>query len=116
VSITASELLARIDAHDAPAILDVRSAWEFKRGHVPGAIHLPFWTIGAHLSQIPGTPADPVVVYCAYGPRAWGAGGLLRRNGFQTVIYLKGHMHGWRRAGLREEKAERPRPCRAEDK
>ena len=27
-------------------------------------------------------------------------------RGFQTVIYLKGHMHGWRRAGLREEKAE----------
>jgi hydroxyacylglutathione hydrolase len=106
VSITASELLARIDARDAPAILDVRSGWEFRRGHVPGAIHLPFWTIGAHLSEIPGTPADPVVVYCAYGPRAWRAGGLLRRHGFQTVIYLKGHMHGWRRAGLREEKAE----------
>src|SRR5207245_828018 len=37
----------------------------------------------------------------------WRAGGLLRRRGFQRVIYLKGHMHGWRRAGLREQKAER---------
>jgi rhodanese-related sulfurtransferase len=114
--ITASGLLERIDAHDPPTILDVRSAWEFNRGHVPGAIHLPFWTIGAHLPEIPGSTADPIVVYCGYGPRAWRAGGLLRRRGFQRVIYLKGHMHGWRRAGLREQRAERPRPCRAEDK
>ena len=100
---TPTELLARIDAGTAPAILDVRSAWEFKRGHVPGAAHLPFWTVGAHLSEIPGTPDQPIVVYCGHGPRAWRAGGVLRRHGFTSVIYLSGHMHGWRQAGLREE-------------
>ena len=100
---TPAELLAQIDAGDAPPILDVRSAWEFKRGHVPGAVHLPFWTVGTHLSEIPGTPDRPIVVYCGHGPRAWRAGGVLRRHGFAKVIYLAGHMHGWRTAGLREE-------------
>ena len=100
---TPTELLARIDTGRPPAILDVRSAWEFKRGHVPGAVHVPFWTVSAHLAEIPGTPADPIVVYCGHGPRAWRAGGVLRRHGFTNVIYLAGHMHGWRQAGLREE-------------
>lgn len=103
MSITGTELLARIDAGRPPAILDVRSSWEFKNGHVPGAIHVPFWTIGAHLTEIPGGPSEDVVVYCGHGPRAWRAGRVLKRHGFTNVIYLQGHMHGWRQAGLREE-------------
>ena len=104
---TPLELLAEIDAGHPPAILDVRSAWEFKRGHVPGALHLPFWTVGAHLAEISTAPDQPVVVYCGHGPRAWRAGGALRRHGFTQVIYLAGHMHAWRQAGLREECQER---------
>lgn len=102
-SISGPELLARIDAGLSPTILDVRSAWEFKQGHVPGAIHVPFWTIGAHLAEISVKAGDDVVVYCGHGPRAWRAGGVLRRHGFTNVTYLQGHMHGWRQAGLREE-------------
>jgi rhodanese-related sulfurtransferase len=103
VAISGPDLLARIDAGNAPAILDVRSAREFERGHVPGAIHIPFAAVGAHLREIPGSPANPVVVYCGYGPRAWIAGRALRRHGFDQVIYLKGHMRGWRKLHLREE-------------
>ena len=102
-SISGAELLARIDAGRPPTILDVRSAWEFRQGHVPGAIHVPFWTIGAHLAEIPAEGGDDLVVYCGHGPRAWRAGGVLRRNGITNVMYLQGHMHGWRQAGLREE-------------
>src|SRR2546422_96867 len=103
MSITASDLLARIDRGDAPPILDVRSAREFERGHVPGAIHVPFAAIGARLSEIPARREQPIVVYCGHGPRAWIAGSALRRRGFERVIYLKGHMHGWRHARFREE-------------
>jgi rhodanese-related sulfurtransferase len=103
VAITGPDLLARIDAHRAPTIIDVRSEWEFRKGHVPGAIHVPFWTIGAHLAEIAAAPNDEVVVYCGHGPRAWRAGGVLRRHGFTNVTYLKGHMHGWRQFRLREE-------------
>ena len=103
MAISGTDLLARIDAGNAPAILDVRSTKEFARGHVPGAIHIPFASVDQHVSEIPGSPRDPVVVYCGHGPRAWFAGRALRRHGFEQVMYLKGHMHGWRQAGLREE-------------
>lgn len=103
MSIIGSDLLARIDANQAPTIIDVRSEWEFRKGHVPGAMHLPFWTIGAHLDEIPAAPNEEVVVYCGHGPRAWRAGGVLKRHGFTKVIYLQGHMHAWRQSQLREE-------------
>lgn len=101
---TPTELLSLIDGGHAPAILDVRSEWEFKRGHVPGAVHIPFWKVGTRLEEVPSKQGEALVVYCGHGPRAWRAGGVLRRHGFKSITYLKGHMHGWRRAGLREEK------------
>jgi rhodanese-related sulfurtransferase len=102
-SVAGTDLLARIDAGRAPAIIDVRSAWEYRNGHVPGAIHLPFWTIGTRIAEIPAEADDEVVVYCGHGPRAWRAGRVLSRHGFTRVTYLKGHMHAWRQANLREE-------------
>jgi len=103
MEISPSALLKRIDAGTAPTILDVRSAWEYGRGHVPGAIHLPFWSLEARISEVPGSAGDPVVVYCGHGPRAWMAGALLRRHAFTQVLYLAGHMRAWRQAGLPEE-------------
>ena len=50
---TPTELLSLIDGGHAPAILDVRSEWEFKRGHVPGAVHIPFWKVGTRLEEVP---------------------------------------------------------------
>ena len=103
----AKALLAEIDAGMAPTILDVRSRTEFARGHVPGALHIPFWAVAARTAEISVARADPLVVYCGHGPRAWIAAAALRRRGFTRVIYLAGHMAGWRKAGLREERAGR---------
>ena len=103
--IAASELLALIEAGAAPTIIDVRSRREFQKGHVPGARLLPFWKLLTGSPQIPASAEDPLVLYCELGPRAHLAGGALRRRGFQRVAYLKGHMAGWRRAALLEERA-----------
>ena len=51
---------------------------EFSQGHVPGAINIPFQSIGRRVDAIPGSRQDPVVVYCGHGPRAWMAGAVLR--------------------------------------
>ena len=36
-----TELAQRITANSAPQVIDARSGFEFKRGHIPGAIHAP---------------------------------------------------------------------------
>jgi rhodanese-related sulfurtransferase len=85
-----------------PTILDVRSAWEYERGHVPGAKRVPFWS-PSQLRNLQIPHDAPVVIYCELGPRAAWAKWTLQVAGFHNVRYLDGHMAGWREAGLRQE-------------
>jgi rhodanese-related sulfurtransferase len=96
---TSQELSARIEAGAGPVILDVRSEWEFARGRVPGAKHVPFWNIASHVDEIPAGKTDEVVVYCGHGPRAQWAAAALRRCGFERVELVHGHWAGWVREG-----------------
>ena len=97
-------LMALIESGRAPAILDVRTAAEFRRGHVPGAVHVPFWKVAlAPLAALPD-PGGPVAVYCGHGPRARIAVAALRARGFSGAMLVAGHMARWRRRGLPEER------------
>lgn len=100
---TPEALLAAIDAGTAPVIVDVRTRREYEAGHVPGALHVPFYTLLVRQDDIPGTRERPVVVYCEHGPRAGVARLALRLTGFTDVRYLAGHMAGWKELGLRRE-------------
>jgi rhodanese-related sulfurtransferase len=94
------------DTHDALAsgadfvLLDVRSAEQFARGHVPGAIHLPHGKIVT--SKMAQWPADTLfVTYCA-GPHCNGAArGALRlaRLG-RPVKIMAGGITGWMDEGF----------------
>ena len=101
--VTPDALLAAIDTGTAPVIVDVRTGREFEAGHLPGAIHVPFYTLLVRQDDVPGPRDRPVVVYCEHGPRAGVARLALRLAGFTDVRYLDGHMSGWRRRGLPQE-------------
>lgn len=101
--VTPQVLLAAIDAGAAPVIVDVRTRGEYEAGHVPGAIHVPFYTLLVRQDDIPGPRDRPVVVYCEHGPRAGVARLALRLTGFTDVRYLDGHMGSWKAQGLRRE-------------
>jgi hydroxyacylglutathione hydrolase len=104
VHITPQQLYKRIQQGEAPVIVDVRTRFEFEAGHVPGAVHMPFWSVLWRSSQLAASPDEPVVVYCAHGPRAGLARAALRLKGFNEVLYLEGHMSAWSKAGLPQEK------------
>jgi rhodanese-related sulfurtransferase len=96
----ARELLRRIESHGAPVIVDARSGLEFRRGHVPGAIHAPWLKILFHTARLPEDRDVEIVIYCGHGPRAWIAMKLLRARGYRDTALLAGHMKGWKGAGL----------------
>jgi phage shock protein E len=91
-----SRLMTLIAAGTAPAIVDVRSKKEFEQGHVPGAIHVPFWQVGRRAGELAEYREGEVVVYCGHGPRAYIAGAALRRRKFRRVSYLAGHFTKWK--------------------
>jgi rhodanese-related sulfurtransferase len=98
--LTPEALHARMEGGDTPLVVDVRSRAEFTSGHVPGAVHVPFWAMLWRAGRLPVPRTDPVIVYCGHGPRARMAQSLLRLRGFTRVACLAGHMAGWRRAGF----------------
>ena len=102
--ITPAELATLIEAGQSPLVIDVRSGWEYRAGHVPGAVHIPFWLAYSRVNAIESAKDRPVIVYCEHGPRAGIGKHALTREGFTQVRYLEGHMRGWRKAGLPIEK------------
>ena len=102
--ISPAALIDRIGRGEIPAVLDVRSPGEFAAGHVPGAFNVPFTSVLAGSNDVRANKSAPLVIYCGHGPRAWLTGEALRWRGWTHIVYLRGHMAAWRRAGLREER------------
>lgn len=94
------DLAQRLKQSAAPLVVDVRSGFEFRAGHIPGALHAPFWKVLLRLARLPQDRRTPLVVACEHGPRAQLVAGLLRGRGYADVQLLAGHMAQWRRAGL----------------
>jgi rhodanese-related sulfurtransferase len=102
--ISATDLEQLIGQGTAPTIIDVRSSYEYQAGHIPGAIHIPFWSALYRVDEISAAKDELVIVYCAHGPRAGFGKFALTRAGYTQVLYLDGHMSGWYKAGLPVEK------------
>ncbi len=98
------DLLKRMNTKNPPAVIDVRTGFEFKSAHIPGAIHAPTWKILLKLARIPSEKNVELVVTCEHGPRAQLAKGLLGAFGYKNVTLLEGHMAGWRNARHPQEK------------
>jgi len=98
--LNANEINAKIQSGEAPTVIDVRTRWEYDKGHVPGAVHIPFWSIFWRTDELAVDRDKPIVVYCEHGPRAGIARFALQRAGFTNVVYLRGHMAHWRKQGL----------------
>ncbi|TWJ14061.1 rhodanese-like domain-containing protein [Geobacter argillaceus] len=97
------ELAKRMKSKKPPTVIDVRSGFEFRNGHIPGAIHASIWKILLHPAHIASDKSTELVVTCEHGPRAQLAKGLLNAFGYRNVVLLEGHMAGWRQAGGPQE-------------
>jgi rhodanese-related sulfurtransferase len=98
------DLLKKIQEKHSPVIVDVRSRGEYKYDHLPGAVHIPFYSIGSGVGDLKLEKNRQIVLYCEHGPRAGLAGLTLYLHGYDQVYSLEGHMQGWRANGLPIEK------------
>jgi rhodanese-related sulfurtransferase len=87
----AKELLA-----SGAALIDVRSAREWRSGRAPQAKHVPLDRLQASTAGIQKT--RPVIAMCQSGVRSASAARLLAGDGYEAYS-LRGGMGAWRQAG-----------------
>jgi hydroxyacylglutathione hydrolase len=87
------ELLQSCTNGDCPKVVDVREPWEYRQGHVPGAVLLPLGQLSSRLNEL--NPEHPVAVICASGNRSQSAAALLGQKGFKLVYNVSGGIGSW---------------------
>lgn len=104
-TITPEQLRAAQLRGDQPAILDVRTAAEYRAGHIPGAQLLPVEELRPEevtrrfTHVVPGHQ-DPLYITCWNGARARQAAERLQLAGFTNLALVEGGTQGWEQSGL----------------
>ncbi|HEX2127570.1 MAG TPA: rhodanese-like domain-containing protein, partial [Thermoleophilaceae bacterium] len=86
------------ERRDGVQVVDVREESEWRAGHIPGSMHVPYHDIDA----LPGglDPDRPAAVICASGQRSATAASLLSAYGARNVIHVvDGGVPLWGRLG-----------------
>jgi len=91
-------------------ILDVRTAGEFKTGHIKSALQADWTNQQQFKERVQYVDKDkPVYIYCLAGGRSASAAAWMRNNGYKNVVELTGGINAWKREnkpleGATEEK------------
>ena len=96
INIEAPEAVRLIN--DGAAVVDIRSADAFARGHITNAKNIPQDELAAKRDTL--NKQKPLVAVCDAGVTTNRAVASLRKAGFENVYGLKGGMNGWTQAGL----------------
>lgn len=81
-------------------LVDVREDSEWRRGHIPGALHIGKGVIERDIeARIPDHDAE-IVLYCGGGYRSVLAADALQRMGYRNVSSMEGGWRQWQEAGL----------------
>jgi rhodanese-related sulfurtransferase len=94
--ITVEELEELLDDRDV-RVLDVREDWEFKRGHLPGAVSLPSKQLAGRAAKLPRNVRYAVI--CQSGSRSRSATDFLIAQGFEGAVSVRGGVGAWARSG-----------------
>jgi hydroxyacylglutathione hydrolase len=101
--------ISQLDACDLPewqragrAVLDVRTAGEWERGHLPDAAWIPLSQLPERLGE---APAGPLAVLCGSGYRSAIAASVLERAGRRDVVNVRGGWAAWSNCGCSEPDA-----------
>jgi len=89
-----AELLA---GEEPPLVLDVRSAGEYREGHIAGSLHIPYGELPRRLDELPRDRT--LAAICKGGKRSGLAASVLQREGFATIHVAYGGVGTWQEEG-----------------
>jgi rhodanese-related sulfurtransferase len=76
-------------------LLDVRTAGENRRGHIPGSLNIPLHELSSRSAELEPYRHREIVVYCATGNRSVIATHFLQKHGF-SAANLRGGFTAWK--------------------
>lgn len=96
----AEQLQKELKGKNPPTVVDVRTGFEYRAGHIKGALNLPVYTILLRCRALLPDRKARLVLTCEHGPRALLAQSILALRGYRNTELLEGHMLGWKRKKL----------------
>jgi len=81
-------------------LVDVREEEEWRRGHLPGAIHLCKGILERDIESTVPALDTPLVLYCGGGFRSALAADNLQKMGYTNVASMDGGWREWTARGL----------------
>lgn len=96
--IDAEKLIELVDSHAGLVLIDARTAADYKKGHIPGAINLTDTdTDSASLAAAVPDKTAPVVVYCngVNCGRSVKSAEFARDQGYQSIFWFRGGWGEW---------------------
>ncbi len=94
VVISAGEFESFIKLHTTAAVVDLRSAAEFKKGHIGRAVNIPFQE-GFEDKIKPLNDSTRIAIYCANGVNSVSAAEIMEKLGFKRIKILEQGITGW---------------------
>lgn len=91
--LTPAELQAKLGTAGVPLLVDVRKPFEFRIGHVPGAVNIPVEELEERLGEV--RLGNGVLIYCINGSRTRQAEPILYTHGIDNVYHLDGTFYAW---------------------
>lgn len=89
---------------DAIFWVDLRSAEDYAKGHIVGAVNIPFAQLGANLEVLPSN--KQIIMQCYSGQTSAQAAALAQMLGFNAVSFRGGMNFGWAPLELGEDTLE----------
>ncbi len=87
---------ARLDAGEAPFLLDVRGPKEFEEMRLDlGETLIPLGQLRKRLQELPADKHAPIVTYCKVSMRGYEAQRVLAANGYDNVTVMEGGLVAW---------------------
>jgi len=94
MTITPTELKARLDQGENFRLIDVREADEWSVARLPRAELIPLSQFQLRATQ-ELSPDENIILYCHHGLRSGRAQGYLKTQGYANVLNLTGGIDAW---------------------
>ncbi len=96
----AYELISKNKSSSDFIILDMRTAAEYKTGHIKKSVNVDFYSRDFREKLDGFDKSKTYLIYCRTGGRTGNALMLMRDMGFLSVYNMSGGIESWRKRGL----------------